>query len=46
MAWLQTGNKPLSEPMLYIGMLYWHIYASIGLNELKIQQKEIFLDIQ
>ena len=30
MAWPRSGNKPLSETML----VYWHIYVSLGLNEL------------
>ena len=30
MACHQPGNKPLSEPM----MVYWRIYASLGLNDL------------
>ena len=30
MAWPRAGNKPLSEPM----MVYWRIYALLGLNEL------------
>ena len=33
MAWCQSGNKPLSEPMMVSLLL--HIYASLGLNELK-----------
>ena len=33
MAWLRPGDKPLSEPMLV--SLLTHIYASLGLNELK-----------
>ena len=36
MAWWQPGNKPLSEPMTFS---YWHIYASLSLNELKPHQK-------
>ena len=32
MAWHRTGDKPLSESMI----VYWHIYASLGLNELRI----------
>ena len=32
MAWRRPGDKPLSEPMLVI---YWRIYSSLGLNELK-----------
>ena len=30
MAWRRPGDKPLSEPMI----VYWHIYASLGLSEL------------
>ena len=30
MVWRPSGTKPLSEPM----MVYWCIYASLGLNEL------------
>ena len=30
MAWRRQGDKPLSEPMI----VYWCIYASLGLNEL------------
>ena len=30
MAWRRTGNKPLSE----VYLVYWRIYASLGLNEL------------
>ena len=33
MAWRRSGDKPLSEPMLV--SLLTHIYASLGLNELK-----------
>ena len=29
-AWLRPGDKPLSEPVI----VYWSIYASLGLNEL------------
>ena len=32
MAWRRPGDKPLFEPML---LIYWRIYASLGLNELK-----------
>ena len=32
MAWRRPGAKPLSEPMTVV---YWHIYASLGLNKLK-----------
>ena len=31
MAWRRSGDKPLSEPMI----VYWRIYASLGLNELR-----------
>ena len=31
MAWRRLGDKPWSEPMM---VLYWRIYASLGLNEL------------
>ena len=31
MAWRRTGDKSLSEPWW---LVYWHIYASLGLNEL------------
>ena len=33
MAWRRSGEKPLSEPMMV--SLLTHIYASLGLNELK-----------
>ena len=32
MAWCRSGDKPLSETMMFI--LLTHIYASLGLNEL------------
>ena len=32
MAWRRLGDKPLSEPMI----VYWRIYASLGLNELNL----------
>ena len=32
MAWRWPGDKPLSEPMI----VYWRIYASLGLDELMI----------
>ena len=32
MAWRRPGDKPLSEPMTVV---YWRIYASLGLNKLK-----------
>ena len=32
MAWRRPGNKPLSELMI----VYWRIYASLGLNELNL----------
>ena len=31
LAWHRPGDKSLSEPMIY-----WHIYASLGLNELTV----------
>ena len=31
MAWRRPGNKPLSEAVM---LVYWRIYASLGLNEL------------
>ena len=35
MAWRRPGDKPLSEPILVsLGLVYWHIYALLGLNEL------------
>ena len=37
MAWRRPGDKPLFEPM----MIYWHIYESLGLNELKEMVKKI-----
>ena len=33
MAWRRPGDKPLSESM----MLYWHIYVSLCLNDLRKQ---------
>ena len=33
MAWHQSGNKPLSEPMMEI---YWCIYESLSLNEFTV----------
>ena len=32
MAWRRPGDKPLSDPWW---LVYWRIYASLGLNELK-----------
>ena len=32
MAWRWPGDKSFSEPMM---LVYWRIYASLGLNELK-----------
>ena len=32
MAWHQSGDKPLSEPMI----VFWCIYVSLGLNKLRI----------
>ena len=40
MAWRRSGDKPLSEPM----MVYWHIYASLGLNELNIDNGSMSFD--
>ena len=34
MAWRRSGDKPLSEPIVY-----WRIYASLGLNELRTWKK-------
>ena len=39
MAWHRSGDKPLSEPM----MVYWRIYASLGLNEFN---QEHFLELK
>ena len=33
MDWCRSGDKPLSEPMMRL--VYRHLYASLGLNELK-----------
>ena len=33
MAWHRLGDKPLSEPKW---LVYWRIYASLGLNELML----------
>ena len=33
MAWRRRGDKPLSEPIQW-WLVYWRIYASLGLNEL------------
>ena len=38
MAWRQPGDKPLSEPMM-VSLLTHVIYASLGLNELRPEQK-------
>ena len=38
MAWHRTGDKPLSEPMTALAGEWWHIYASLGLNELNCPQ--------
>ena len=35
MAWRRPGDKPLSEPMIVI---YWRIYALLGLNEFMISR--------
>ena len=37
MAWYCPGDKPLSEPMMV--SLPTHIYASLGLSELRVQLK-------
>ena len=34
MAWSWPGDKPLSEPVM-VTIVYWRIYASLGLKELK-----------
>ena len=39
MAWRRPGDKPLSEPMMV--SLLTHIYASLGLNELKHAQPNV-----
>ena len=36
MAWRRAGDKPLSEPMM--ASLLTHIYASLGLNELRLKE--------
>ena len=38
MAWRQPGDKPLSEPMM---VDCWHIYPSLGLNELNSNLKMV-----
>ena len=43
MAWCWPGNKPLSDPIM---VMYWCIYASLGLNVLnKENQCIIFVNI-
>ena len=32
-AWCQTGDKLLSEPVMAYIVVHWRIYASLGLNE-------------
>ena len=41
MAWRLPGDKPLSEPMMV--SLLTHIYASLGLNDLRQKQHHIRL---
>ena len=43
MAWHWPGDKPLSEPMM---VSHWHIYASLGLNELVEIIMDFFLSIR
>ena len=44
MTWHQTGNKPLSEPMLTVN---WRIYAALGGDEFKVEFKLVlFTDFQ
>ena len=42
MAWRLSGDKPLSEPMMV--SLRLHIYASLGLNELRHQHLQNWLN--
>ena len=42
MAWRPPGDKPLSEPMI----VYWRIYAQLGLNELIKLNKLCVRDIR
>ena len=41
--WCGLGDKPLSEPIMVI---YWRIYASLGLNELMIISSYVFKNLQ
>ena len=34
MTWRLQGDKPLSEQMMIKYLIYWGIYASLGLNDL------------
>ena len=44
MTWHQTGNKPLSEPMLTVN---WRIYGALGGDEFKVECKLVlFTDSQ
>ena len=43
MAWRRSGDKPLSEPVMV--SLLTHIYASLGLNELRLLQSPSLLPI-
>ena len=36
MAWRWPGDKQLSEPLNQWCLVYWRIYASLGLNELNV----------
>ena len=36
MGWRRPGDKPISETMIWL--VYWRIYASFGLNELRPRQ--------
>ena len=38
MAWRRPRDKPLSEPIM-VSLVYWHIYAPLGLNELIFHSK-------
>ena len=42
MAWHRLGDKPSSEPMM---LVYWHLYASLWLNELTVVNIDKDLDI-
>ena len=43
MAWRQPGDKPLSEQMM---LVYWRIYASLGLNESSSTPLDLMLKTQ